>query len=113
MAYVMAYVIAARDISQPAHATEGRSLLRCQCPQVRQERKTDMSESANTPTVVLVHGREIGGPRVGPDRQTGASSAADGSAMGAVFGTRRPASSATAKMASALRPCSAPTMAAE
>ena len=57
--------------------------------------------------------REIGGPRVGPDRQTGASSAADGSATGAAFGTRRPASSATAKMASALRPCSTPTMAAE
>ncbi len=45
--------------------------------------------------------------------QTGASSAADGSATAAVFGTRRPASSATAKMASALRPCSTPMMAAE
>ena len=52
----MAYVIAARGFSHLAHATGGRPLLRWQCPQVRQERKTDMSESANTPTVVLVHG---------------------------------------------------------
>src|SRR5579864_8765466 len=37
-------------------ATAGRSLLRWQCPQLRRERKTDMSESLNTPTVVLVHG---------------------------------------------------------
>jgi hypothetical protein len=36
--------------------------------------------------------------------QTGASSAADGSVACAAFGTRRPASNATAKMASALRP---------
>ena len=55
----------------------------------------------------------LSGRGVGPDRQTGASSAADGSVTGAAFGTRRPASSATAKMASALRPCSTPTMAAE
>ena len=47
------------------------------------------------------------------DIQTGASSGADGSATGAGFGTRRPASSATAKMARALRPCSTPMMAAE
>ena len=47
------------------------------------------------------------------DIQTGASSETDGSATGAVFGTRRPARSATAKMASALRPCSTPMMAAE
>jgi hypothetical protein len=47
------------------------------------------------------------------DIQTGASSGTDGSATGAVFGTRRPARSATAKMASALRPCSTPMMAAE
>ena len=53
------------------------------------------------------------GSKGGPDVQTGASSAGDGSATGAAFGTRRPASSATAKMASALRPCSTPTMAAE
>src|SRR6201986_1937876 len=53
------------------------------------------------------------GPRAGPEIQTGASSAADGSATAAVFGTRRPGSSATAKMARALRPCSTPTTGAE
>src|SRR6266567_4717601 len=52
----MAYVIAGADFGHLAHATGGQSLLRWLCPQLPYERKTDMSESANTPTVVLVHG---------------------------------------------------------
>src|SRR6266568_2837881 len=49
----MAYVIAGADFGHLAHATGGQSLLRWLCPHLPYERKTDMSESANTPTVVL------------------------------------------------------------